>query len=107
MAIRSNNRQADKTEAVKTGSCCPVNCMNCLHAMLMQYGRHDPVLADCTKQPQPGNDRFPYVREVAGVPRRCAMHTWQNEAEKTIQQRVKVNRWTGHVYNDWDDREAV
>lgn len=82
-------------------------CRCCLHAMLMQYGKHDPVLAECLKQPNLDDERFPYQVEVAGVPRKCAMHTYQAEAEKTIQKRVKVNRWTGHVRNDWRSEEAA
>ena len=76
-----------------------VRCSCCLHAMLIQYGKHDPVLAECRRKPNMDNERMPFEREVASVPRQCAMHTWQDEAEKTIQQRVKVNRWTGHVYD--------
>lgn len=84
-----------------------VCCRCCLHAMLMQYGKHDPVLAECTKKPNADNERMPFVVEVAGVPRQCAMHVFQDEAKKSIQQRVKVNRWTGQVLNDWSDRQAV
>ena len=83
-----------------------VYCKCCLHAQLMRYSKHDPVLADCTKKPT-GNEQMPFEREVASMPRHCAMHTYQAEAEKSIQKRVKVNRWTGHVFQDWSDEEVA
>lgn len=62
-----------------------VTCMDCKHSCLIRYGSN-PIVADCHKKPQPGNDRFPYQREVAGARRTCCMHHHTDEA-KQIEQR--------------------
>ena len=86
MAIRSNTRQADNAGNKKTGSNCPVCCMDCLYSRLIQYG-NNPILADCHKQPQAGNDRFPYQREVARTMRICRMYKYTDEV-KEIEKRT-------------------
>ena len=83
MATRPNKRPQGTTEPKKT---VPVCCMDCKHSCLMQYG-NNPVLADCLQKPQPGNDRFPYQREVARAMRICAMHRHTDET-KTIEKRA-------------------
>lgn len=47
-----------------------VCCMDCLHSRLFRYGCN-PILAECLQNPQPGNERFPYQREVARALRTC------------------------------------
>lgn len=76
-----------------------VRCRCCLHAGLMQYSKHDPVLAECHKKPDADNERFPYQVEVANVPRMCPLYKWQDPEEKTVQMRAKRNRWIGIVYD--------
>lgn len=77
-----------------------VCCRCCLHAALMQYGKYDPVLAECYKKPDPDNERFPYQVEVASVPRTCRMHSYQDPEKKTVQLRVKRNRWIGIAFDE-------
>ena len=67
-----------------------VCCMDCFWANLLQYGDHDPVLAECRQKPQMFNARFPYEVEVARAKRLCAMHQLQDRSEKTVQKRLKV-----------------
>lgn len=76
----------------KPGLVC---CMDCQHSRLMRYGSN-PVLAECRKKPQPGNDRFPYQREVARPLRQCGLYKHTDEP-KEIEQR------TGHP---WEAKAA-
>ena len=63
-----------------------VYCNNCLRARLMRYS-HNPVIAECQEKPQPGNERFPFEREVANAPRRCSM--WKQDPNpKEVEQRI-------------------
>ena len=79
MASKSNNKQGN-SQAKASG---PVTCMDCLHSALMQYGCN-PILADCHEKPQPGNERFPYQREVARAIRICPLHK-HTDKEKVIE----------------------
>lgn len=63
-----------------------ITCMDCKHSHLIQYGCN-PILAECHQKPQPGNDRFPYQREVARAKRTCSMHKHTNEV-KEIERRT-------------------
>ena len=65
-----------------------VCCKDCFWANLIQYG-DNPVLADCRKKPNDGNEKFPYQREVASAKWICPTYKHQEE-EKFIQKRVKV-----------------
>ncbi len=67
-----------------------VCCMDCFWANLIQYGDHDPILAECRKKPQPHSERFPYEVEVARAGKSCALHQLQDAGEKSIQKRLKV-----------------
>lgn len=80
-----------KTEGKKAacGLCC---CKDCKWADLLQFG-NDPLLADFHKKPQPGNERFPYQREVARAMRTCAMHTYEDETKKTVRRLPKRTGW--------------
>ena len=61
-------------------------CSNCLHANLIRYSQN-PLLAECKEKPQPGNERFPYEREVANAPRQCGM--WKLDPKpKDVEQRT-------------------
>ena len=63
-----------------------VFCNNCLRAHLLRYSQN-PLLAECREKPQPGNDRFPYEREVADAPRQCGM--WRLDPNpKEVEQRI-------------------
>ena len=64
-----------------------VCCMDCFWSNLHRYG-NNPILAQCTQKPNPGNDRFPYQVEVASAKRVCRDHK-HHEGEKFIQQRVR------------------
>lgn len=65
----------------------PACCLTCQLARLHRYGTN-PVLAGCTAQPQPGNERFPYRVEVANFVRRCDNYRFQPMKDKTIEQRL-------------------
>lgn len=73
-----------------------VYCKNCLWADLLQYG-DDPLLADCHKKPQEGNERFPYQREVARAKRMCAMHIYEDESKKAVRRLPKRTGWSTYV----------
>jgi len=76
---------ADNEEKKNTQVVC---CMDCLRAKLIQYG-NDPVLAECTKRPNPDNDRFPYQREVASA--RWICPTWKRDDQvKSVEKRDKA-----------------
>ena len=73
------NNQEQKTQAC---------CLTCALAKLLQYG-NDPMLAQCTAQPQPGNERFPYRVEVANFVRQCKTYAFQPMKDKPIEHREK------------------
>ena len=62
-----------------------VTCEHCQHALLHRYG-NNPLLAQCTKKPQPYNNRFPYAVEIARAERICSMYTYTGE-KRFVQQR--------------------
>ena len=65
-----------------------VCCMSCLHAQLHRYD-NNPILAACLDQPQPHNERFPFVVEVASLLRKCK--SWKLDPnEKEVEQRTRV-----------------
>lgn len=64
-----------------------VCCLSCFWANLIQYGTN-PVLAECRKKPNDGDQRFPYQVEVASAQQICRTYRYQPESEKTIQKRV-------------------
>ena len=70
---RSNN-------TVRHGSTVPenkkiVDGTDCLWARLVQYDApRDPLLAECTRKPQPYSVRFPYTVEVARAKKMCPMY---------------------------------
>lgn len=79
---------ANKTTSSTWAAANLVCCMNCLHAQLHRYG-NNPILAACLCQPQPNNERFPYVVEVASPLRKCK--SWKLDPnEKEVEQRTRV-----------------
>lgn len=77
-----------KTTAKKP--CGPVDCIDCLHAHLVQYDApRDPLLAECLKKPQPYSPRFPYQVEVARAKKLCPFHL-HTDVVKVPQIRIKV-----------------
>ena len=88
----NNNKKVKKAGAASTGDSRSgkrglVCCMNCRHALLLQYGEN-PVIAECLQKPNPYG-RVPYEREVARVMRHCEM--WAEEkAGKWIEKRLAV-----------------
>lgn len=81
----SSNNAGNGDEKKNTKPC---NCMDCLHSLLHQYGTN-PILSACQKQPQPGNDRFPYMVIPASFIRVCPMYK-HDANPKTVEQRSKV-----------------
>ena len=64
-----------------------VCCLDCFWANLHRYGTN-PILAACRKQPNDGNERFPYQIMVASARWICPTYTYQPASEKTVQLRV-------------------
>lgn len=69
------------SNTTSTSSKGPVLCKNCKWAHLIQYDQN-PILAECTKNPQPGNTRFPYKVEVACVERYCNIYKLDPEPKE-------------------------
>lgn len=65
-----------------------VRCRSCRHAHLIRYGSN-PVLAECTKKPQPLNPRFPFAVDVACTLKNCALYVWQDESSKEVEVRER------------------
>lgn len=65
----------------------PVRCIDCINAKLIQYDKN-PILAECSKKPQPGNVRFPYEISIASSVRMCQMHRHQDVSDKTVEHRT-------------------
>ena len=68
-----------------------VRCATCLHASLHRYNSN-PLLADCHKQPQPDNDKFPYAVEVANFERPCSSYAFDEavtKGGKPVEQRTR------------------
>lgn len=83
MGIRSDNTKRKSAAAGKKALVC---CMDCAYSRLIQYS-NNPIVADCICKPQPGNDKFPYVREVARPLRQCDDHRHTDEV-KNVECRV-------------------
>lgn len=84
MANKKTTSSQQQATPVKHQVCC----LNCLHAHLHRYG-NNPILAACHKQPQPGNERFPYKVEVAWPLRWCT--DWSLDPnKKTVEQLNKA-----------------
>lgn len=82
------NKASSKNQASTQTTPKVVCCLNCLNALLHRYG-NNPILAACKCKPQPDNERFPYVVEVACHLRRCS--DWKLDLErKTVEIRSKV-----------------
>lgn len=84
---KSNRRNVvnDKEEKKNTEVAC---CMDCFWSNLFRYGSN-PVLAQCTRKPNPYNEKFPYQVEVARAKWICPLYKHQ-EGQKFIQIRVKA-----------------
>lgn len=79
---------ANKTTSSTWSAANLVSCINCLHAQLHRYDSN-PILASCHCKPQPNNERFPYVVEVAAPLRKCK--NWAlDPRKKEVEQRTRV-----------------
>ena len=71
----------------------PVDCTDCRWARLVQYDApRDPLLAECTRKPQPHSVRFPYQVEVARARKLCLLYEHTDQV-KTIELRPKVRHY--------------
>lgn len=83
---KSNNKTSKVVKKVK----CLVDCTCCANAHLVQYdGPREPLLAECHMQPQPHNDRFPFLVEVARAKRLCEFYEYTDKMRE-VEKRVKV-----------------
>lgn len=77
---------------------CICDCTDCHWANLVQYdGPREPLLAECTKKPQPYSPRFPYQVEVARAKKLCPYHE-HTDVQKVPQIRVKSRGYGGACY---------
>ena len=96
MTTKSNKNQKKAKQGQPNTAVC--DCTDCLWANLVQYDAPcDPLLAECTKKPQPNSDRFPYAIEIARAKKVCPMHKHTDE-KKEIQVRVKVRHISQACY---------
>lgn len=66
-----------------------VDCTDCRWARLVQYDApRDPLLAECTRKPQPHSVHFPYEVEIARAKKKCLMHEHTDEV-RTPELRMK------------------
>ena len=80
---RNTNKTVDTSDNTNKDVVC---CMDCFWANLFRYD-NNPILSQCTKKPNPGNERFPYQVEVASTRWVCPLYKHQ-DGDKFIQQRV-------------------
>jgi len=82
MATKSSKKTyADIVRREEPANTKPGCCKTCLHSQLLQYG-NNPLLADCHKKPQQGNEMFPYERMVASCIFICPTYKEDPESEK-------------------------
>lgn len=91
MAKTKSNEQTTKQEQPNTAIC---DCTDCLWAHLIQYDApRDPLLAECTKKPQPYSVHFPFAVEVARAKKLCPMYRHTDEV-RTPELRPKRRFYT-------------
>ena len=84
---RSNNNSTKEEEKINTSIC---DCTDCCWAHLVQYDApRDPLLAECTKKPQPYSMRFPYEVEIARAKKKCPMYRHTDEVRTPELRNVK------------------
>lgn len=76
-----------------------VDCTDCLWANLVQYDApRDPLLAECTRKPQPHSVQFPYMVEVARAKKMCPMHKHTDEVRTPeLRPKRRFSRVTDNV----------
>lgn len=85
----TRSKKPSETKQAKQKPCI-CDCTDCHWANLVQYeGPREPLLAECTKKPQPYNTRFPYQVEVARAKKLCPFYL-HTDVQKVPQIRVKV-----------------
>lgn len=86
---------------------CVCDCTDCHWANLVQYeGPKEPLLAECTKKPQPYSPRFPYQVEVARAKKLCPLHKHTDKV-KVIQIRPKVRHYPMACFAKYQLQQAV
>lgn len=86
MATKSSKSAKMQKEHVNRSIC---DCTDCFWAHLVQYeGPREPLLAECTKKPQPYSPRFPYQVEIARAKKLCPMYL-HTDAVRTPEIRAK------------------
>lgn len=92
---KTKSNKPTKQEQVNRSIC---DCTDCHWANLVQYdGPREPLLAECTKKPQPYSPRFPYQVEVARAKKLCPYHE-HTDVQKVPQIRVKSKGCGGACY---------
>lgn len=101
---KTKSNKPTKQEQVNRSIC---DCTDCHWANLVQYeGPKEPLLAECTKKPQPYSLRFPYQVEVARAKKLCQMHKHTDEV-KVIQIRPKVRHYPTACNVKSESQQAV
>lgn len=93
MANRSNKQQAASSGTTKKKSCC---CRQCAHAHLIQYG-NNPVIAECPKKRNEGNQRFPYAVDVASSLKYCEIFKQRTAPEEIEHRSVPYTTLKGEL----------
>lgn len=89
--MKQSNKTVRRASAASSQQ-TPCDCTDCHWANLVQYDApRDPLLAECTRKPQPYSPRFPYQVEIARAKKLCPMYK-HTDAVKTPQVRAKVRR---------------
>lgn len=98
MATKSSKSAKMQKEHVNRSIC---DCTDCFWAHLVQYeGPREPLLAECTKKPQPYSVRFPYQVEVARTKKVCPMYLHTDEVRTPeIRAKVRFNPTACNVYH--------
>lgn len=74
----SNNPPGGHRKQLPASSLC--DCTDCSWAHLVQYDApRDPLIAECTRKPQPYSLHFPYEVEVARAKKLCPMYRHTDE----------------------------
>lgn len=101
---KTKSNKPTKQEQVNRSIC---DCTDCIWANLVQYeGPREPLLAECTRNPQPYNPGFPYQVEVARAKKLCPMYM-HTDAVKQVETRTKVRHYPMACYVKSQSQQAA
>lgn len=86
--MSKNSRYSTGVRSGDSSSKVLVCCRVCLHSVLFRYD-NNPILAECHKKPNFGNEKFPFDVDVASTKRICRKFS-ASMVEKPVEQRTKT-----------------